>query len=396
MSIADWREANVRSGNTYTVNRIDMSNLPVARDKPLFTPGPLTTSTTVRQAMLRDLGSRDSEFIHIVRHVRERLLRVAGVSQQRGFEAIPMQGSGTFGIEAVCTCAVPPNGKTLIAVNGAYGDRIVRICQISGIDHEVIKYPEDQPVLAADIEHALAADKNITNISVVHCETTTGIINPIEAIGQVVRAQGGIYFVDSMSAFGAVPFDFEACEIDYLVSSANKCIEGVPGFSFVIARRERLLETEGRSRTLSFDLFEQWKGLEQNGQFRFTPPTHAILAFHQALIELEMEGGVEARAARYRNNCETLISGMREMGFTEYLEPELQGYIITSFRYPDHPRFDFQRFYDLLIDRGQVIYPGKVSNANCFRIGNIGRLFAADVLVLLAAIRQVLSEMELR
>jgi 2-aminoethylphosphonate-pyruvate transaminase len=180
-----------------------------------------------------------------------------------------------------------------------------------------------------------------------------------------------------------------------LVSSANKCIEGVPGFSFVIARQEVLLETEGYARSVSLDLLAQLKGLETNGQFRFTPPTHALLAFAQALEELQAEGGVAGRGARYRHNYETLVAGMRKMGFREYLNPADQGYIITSFYYPTHPNFDFNQFYERLNDKGLVIYPGKVSNADCFRIGNIGRIFESDVRALLAAIRDTLTEMEI-
>jgi len=229
----------------------------------------------------------------------------------------------------------------------------------------------------------------------VHCETTTGMMNPIAAIGSAAHAAGARYFVDAMSSFGAVPIDFEAAHIDYLVSSANKCIEGVPGFGFAIARKAALLETEGWARSLSLDLLAQWKGLEGNGQFRFTPPTHVLLAFHQALRELAEEGGVAGRAARYQGNYETLITGMRALGFSEYLVPDLQGYIITSFLYPEHPKWNFESFYNRLSERDCLIYPGKVSNADCFRIGNIGRIFPSDVHTLLAAVRDALESMEI-
>ena len=367
--------------------------IPAAKDKPLFTPGPLTTSRTVKQAMLRDLGSRDTEFIEIVGKVRNKLLETAGVSQAKGYEAILVQGSGTFAIEAVISSAIPPAGKLLVVVNGAYGDRIVKIARVHGIETVVLKYRESELRLVEDVDQALAKDADITMVSVVHCETTSGIINPIEEIGKIVRRHDRRYFVDSMSAFGAVPFEFEQCEIDYLVSSANKCIEGVPGFGFAICRREALLETDGWSRTLSLELLGQWKGLESNGQFRFTPPTHTILAFAQALEELGDEGGVDGRAARYAENYRVLTEGMHRLGFDDYVPVELQGYIITSFRYPDHPNFDFEAFYSSLNDRDFVIYPGKVSDADCFRIGNIGRIFSADVRALLVAIEQTLSEM---
>ena len=369
--------------------------LPAAKDKPLFTPGPLTTSMTVKQAMLRDLGSRDHEFIDAVQEVRERLLDVAGVSREAGFEVIPMQGSGTFGIEAVVSCAVPRDGKWLVVVNGAYGDRIARIAEVNGIATEVLRYPEARVPDPGDLDRKLGEDASISAVAVVHCETTTGIMNPIAELGEVVSRHRKTYFVDSMSAFGAVPFDLEKCGADYLISSANKCIEGVPGFSFVICRRQALLATEGWSRTVSLDLLAQWQGLEKDGQFRFTPPTHVILAFRQALAELELEGGVAGRAARYRRNHETLVEGMRAMGFEEYVDRELQGHIITSFLYPADPAFDFEEFYQRLNQRGQVIYPGKVSDADCFRIGSVGRIFSADVRGLLAAIRDTVADMGL-
>lgn len=369
-----------------------MDHLP--QDKPLFTPGPLTTSLTVKQAMLRDLGSRDVEFIGAVRELREELLRVAGVSQQAGYEAILMQGSGTFSVEAVIASAMPPEGKLLAVVNGSYGDRIVKIAQVYGIETVVQKYRENELPSVEAVDKALAEDPEIKMVVAVHCETTSGIINPIEAIGQVVSQHRRCYFVDSMSAFGAVPLDFEAAKIDFLVSSANKCIEGVPGFGFCLCRREALTETRGWSRTLSLDLLAQWEGLEKNGQFRFTPPTHTILAFRQALRELDQEGGVSGRSARYEENYRTLLAGMRSLGFIEYVDPALQGYIITSFRYPEDPNFQFEKFYDLLNEAGFVIYPGKVSDADCFRIGNIGRIDKSDVEALLEAIKGTLAKME--
>ena len=365
------------------------------KDKTLFTPGPLTTSQTVKQAMLRDVGSRDVEFIETVRCIRQALLALAGVSQETGYEAVLMQGSGTFGIEAVIGSTVPPDGKLLVIINGAYGARIAEIARVLKIDTTTLECTTNVAPVPADVGRMLSEDAAITNVAVVHCETTTGIINPIDQIGRVVRQHDKTYFVDSMSAFGAVPFDFAACGIDYLVSSANKCVEGVPGFSFVICRRDALQATEGWARSLSLDLLTQWQGLEANGQFRFTPPTHAILAFEQALRELQAEGGIEGRATRYRANYQALVAGMREMGFAEYLSPKLQGTIITAFYYPNHPRFQFDEFYTRLNDKGFVIYPGKMSNIDCFRIGNIGRLFERDILALLAAIRATLSEMEI-
>jgi 2-aminoethylphosphonate-pyruvate transaminase len=363
------------------------------RDKLLFTPGPLTTSLTVKQAALRDLGSRDQEFIEMVRNIRRKLLELGGVAE-RGFEAILMQGSGTFAIESVLSSTVPPDGKVLAVINGAYGRRLAQIAQTLKIPVTGLSCQEDQRPDKERLGQALEADPSITHVAVVHSETSTGMINPVREIGEIVKHFNRIYFVDAMSSFGGMPLNLLDCRIDYLVSSANKCIEGIPGFAFVLAQREALLATAGFARSVSLDLLAQWKGLEADGQFRFTPPTHALLAFHQALRELEAEGGVEGRAARYRTNFGVLSRGMGELGFEGYLRPEDRGYIISSFRYPRHPKFDFGVFYARLSDKGFVIYPGKVSKADCFRIGCIGHIFPDDMRGLLGAIRQTLAEME--
>jgi 2-aminoethylphosphonate-pyruvate transaminase len=361
-------------------------------DKLLFTPGPLTTSPTVKEAMLRDLGSRDREFLEVVAAIRARLLALGGPASAE-YECVLMQGSGTFAIESVLSSVVPRDGKLMVLVNGAYGRRIVQIARIHGIALEVVEVGENAMIEAPQVADRLKQAADVTHVAVVHCETTTGIVNPIAAIGATAASAGAAYIVDAMSSFGAIEIDLGAAWIDFLISSANKCIEGVPGFGFVLARRETLAAAKGRARTLSLDLHAQWAGLEADGQFRFTPPTHALLAFRQALEELAAEGGVAGRAARYRRNHETLRRGMREIGFEAYLADEDQGYIITSYRYPADPRFRFEEFYSRLSSRGFVIYPGKLSRAACFRIGTIGRLSPTDVEALLAAIREVLGEM---
>jgi 2-aminoethylphosphonate-pyruvate transaminase len=364
-----------------------------ARDKLLFTPGPLTTSSAVKAAMLHDIGSWHFEFNDIVKRIRERLLHVAGVSREAGWETVLLQGSGTFGIEAVFQTCAPPDGKVLVLANGAYGERMVQMLARARIPHAVARWDEDSPVDSGAVEAALAENGDVTHVAVVHCETTTGILNPIEKIGPVVKRHGVAFVVDAMSSFGGIPIDFNASGVDFLVSSSNKCIEGVPGFSFVICRREALLACEGFARSLSLDLVGQLKGFERNGQFRFTPPTHALLAFDQALSELEAEGGVRGRNARYCANHAALVAGLSALGFEAFLEPEVQSCIITAFAYPSSDAFDFGRFYRALSDRGFIIYPGKLTEVDTFRIGNIGRLFAHDIQQLVLAIGAVCRDM---
>lgn len=364
-------------------------------DKLLFTPGPLTTSLTVKQAMLHDAGSRDPQFIALVRSIRERLLQFGGVRRDTGYEAILMQGSGTFGVEAVISSVLPRDGKLLVIINGAYGERTATMAARHNIATTLLRWDENQLPDLATIDQALESDLAITHVAVVHCETTAGILNPVARIGEIVKRHGREFIVDAMSSFGAIPLQLAEAGIDYLISSANKCIEGVPGFAFVLARREALLKTAGRARTLSLDLLAQWQGLEKDGQFRFTPPTHALLAFDQALKELEAEGGVSGRGQRYAENHRVLLEGMKALGFRPYLSPEVQSYIITTFHYPTDSGFVFAEFYQRLFDKGFVIYPGKLTKRDCFRIGNIGRIGKNEILGLLAGIRDVLKEMQL-
>ena len=364
------------------------------KSKLLFTPGPLTTSETVKQAMLRDLGSRDTEFLQVVRKIRHRLLELGQVAGG-DYESVLMQGSGTFAVESVISSVLPRDGKLLVLINGAYGHRMAKIARTLGISTETLVFPESRPVEPAAVRETLTRDAAITHVGLIHCETTTGILNPLAKIGGIVKEHDRVFLVDAMSSFGGMPIDLAASGVDFLVSSANKCIQGVPGFGFALARRDLLMAAEGRARSLSLDLVAQWKGLEADGQFRFTPPTHVLLAFWQALEELEAEGGIAGRAARYASNHQALLAGMSALGFDAYLEPEFQSNIITSFFYPAHPKFDFRQFYQRLSEQGLVIYPGKVSDADCFRIGTIGHIFPEDIRTLVAAIGRTLAAMQI-
>lgn len=371
------------------------SDLQIKKVKLLFTPGPLTTSTSIKEAALTDLGSRDSAFISIVQQIRERLLNLAHVKAPE-YEAVIMQGSGTFGIESVISSAIPANGMLLNIINGAYGRRISQMARIHSIPCIELEYEENQLPDLLEIELLLKNNSRITHVALVHCETTTGIINPVTQIGEIVSRHNKAFIVDAMSSFGAYEIDLKNSNISFLISSSNKCIEGIPGFSFVLANRIELEKCKNQARTLSLDLFDQWAGLNVNGQFRFTPPVQVLLSFNAALDELVNEGGIKARAKRYQENNSLLISGMRKLGFKIYLPNELRGYIISSFLYPTHPNFSFESFYSILNDKGFVIYPGKLSKVDCFRIGNIGQLFFIDIHMLIDAIEETLNEMQVK
>jgi len=366
-----------------------MSDRP--RDPWLLTPGPLTTSETVKAAMTRDWGSRDAAFIAINRRVRERLVQLAGGDGT--YICVPLQGSGTFAIEAMIGTLLPRDGKLLVLINGAYGKRAAKICGYMGRAHVDLEWAEDQAVDPRRVEAALKGDAVITHVFVVHCETTSGVLNPIAEVSQVVAAAGRRLLVDSMSAFGALPLEAREIPFDAVAASSNKCLEGVPGVGFVICRRAALEASKGNAHSLSLDLHDQWAAMEKNAQWRFTPPTQVLAAFEQALREHEAEGGVAGRGARYRNNCRILVEGMRALGFETLLPDRLQAPIIVTFRTPADPRFRFESFYDRLRDKGYAIYPGKLTMADTFRIGCIGRLGEPEMRGALAAIGATLDEM---
>ncbi len=360
-------------------------------DPLLLTPGPLTTSKRVKEVMVHDWGSRDATFLRINREVLERLPEV--VNAKGGHVTVPMQGSGTFAVEAMLTTFVPRSGKVLLLINGAYGQRAKKICDIAGRKVSVHETPEDTPPDLAEVERLLESDAAITHVFAVHCETTSGILNPIAEIGALAEKHGRRLLIDAMSAFGALPLDATRVRFDALAASSNKCIEGVPGLGFVICREAALAETKGNATTLVLDLHDQWQNFAKTGQYRFTPPIHVIVSFHQALSEFWAEGGQPGRGRRYAENCKVLIEGMRALGFRTLLPDRLQAPIIVTFHMPEDAKFVFQGFYDKLKDRGYVIYPGKLTVADSFRIGCIGRLDAGHMRGALAAIAEVLAEL---
>ena len=364
-------------------------------DEPLLlTPGPLTTSRATKAAMQRDWGSRDTDFIALNARIRERLVALAG--GEGSHVCVPLQGSGTFVIEATVGTLLPPDGKMLVLVNGAYGKRIETICRVMGRACVTIETSEDTPNDPAALDAALDADASISHVAAIHCETTSGILNPLEAIARITANHGRRLIIDAMSAFGAIALDVRETPCDALVASSNKCLEGVPGVGFAIIREAALEVTAGNAHALCLDLHAQWTAMEGNGQWRFTPPTHVLAAFDQALAEHAAEGGVEGRGARYRRNCRVLVEGMRKLGFETLLPDALQAPIIVTFHTPADPAFDFKVFYDHLRRRGYVIYPGKLTVAESFRIGCIGDLGEDDMRGALAVIEDSLAEMGVR
>ncbi|MEM5275557.1 2-aminoethylphosphonate--pyruvate transaminase [Cupriavidus taiwanensis] len=357
----------------------------------LLTPGPLTTSDRTRAAMLRDWGSWDTDFNAITARIREQVLAI--VHGTGTHECVPLQGSGTFSVEAAIGTLVPRDGHVLVPVNGAYCQRIARICKTIGRRLSTIEYAEDRPMRASDIDRLLAAAPSITHVAVVHCETGTGVLNPLDEIAQVVARHGRGLIVDAMSSFGAIDIDARTTPFDAVIAASGKCLEGVPGMGFVIARRTALEGCEGNSPSLSLDLYDQWKYMERTTQWRFTPPTHVVAALDQALQQYVEEGGLPARGARYTRNCALLVAGMEALGLKPYLERKVQAPIIVTFHAPADPRYDFKTFYQAVKQRGYILYPGKLTEIDTFRVGCIGHFGDAGIPGAVKAIGEVLAGM---
>ena len=355
----------------------------------LLTPGPLTTSKTVKEEMMVDHCTWDNDYKQITQEIRKELLALAHVSEEE-YTCVLMQGSGTFGVESAITSSVGKVGKVLILSNGAYGERQEDICLHAGLKYRIEHFHYNEVPDAEVVKKILSEDPEITHVSMVHSETTSGIQNDIESVGKVVKAAGKVFIVDAMSSFGGVEIPVADWGIDFIISSANKCIQGVPGFSFIICRLDELKKCEGKAVSLSLDLYDQWKGM-YDGKWRFTSPTHVVLAFSKALKEMKEEGGIPARHKRYVENNELLISEMEKLGYKTYIDKVHQGPIITTFFYPENCSYTFKEMYEFIKERGYAIYPGKVTEAETFRIGNIGEIYREDIEKLIAIYKEFLS-----
>ena len=344
----------------------------VGEEPYLLTPGPLTTAASTKAAMLKDWGSWDDDFKAVSAEIRRRLIDMCNGGDS--YDCVLMQGSGTFSVEAALASFIPKDGKALVLMNGAYGGRSAKTLAYIRRDHITLDKGDYLPPMPDEVEALLIANPDVTHVVAIHCETSSGILNPLKGISDVVRKHGRKLIVDSMSAFGAVPVDVNEIPFEALVSSANKCIEGVPGFGFVLAQKSALEAAAGNSHSLSLDLYDQWIYMNKTGQWRFTPPTHTVVAFLEALRLHEAEGGVQGRLNRYTSNRDILVAGMRDLGFETLLEDEWLSPIITTFFSPKDPNFEFGRFYSEIKERGYIIYPGKLTVADSFRVGCIGAL----------------------
>jgi 2-aminoethylphosphonate-pyruvate transaminase len=363
-------------------------------DPILLTPGPLTTSKETRSAMLRDWGSWDTAFNELTASVCRDLVAIVNAGENH--VCVPMQGSGTFSVEAALGTLVPRGAKVLVPDNGSYCKRIVRTLGYLGREAVVLKHGEQEAADPARIDAALAADRAITHVAQVHCETGTGILNPLPQIAAVVAKHGRGLIVDAMSSYGAIPIEAETIPFDALIAASGKCLEGVPGMGFVIARRAALERGGGNSSSLALDLLDQWQYMQKTGQWRFTPPTHVLAALRAAITQFQSQGGQAARLARYRENCAALVSGMRALGFKTFLPDALQAPIIVTFHSPPDPAYEFAEFYRRVRERGFILYPGKLTDVDTFRVGCIGAIGPDALRAAVTAMEAVLSEMGVR
>ncbi len=360
----------------------------------LLTPGPLTTSDRTRNAMLRDWGSWDSDFNRITARIRERVLDI--VHGKGTHECVPMQGSGTFSVEAAVGTLVPRDGHVLVPSNGAYCQRLARICRVLGRKVTTIDYTEDRQVQPDDVERALAADPSITHVAVVHCETGAGVLNPLHEIALVAARHGCGLIIDAMSSFGAIEIDARKTPFDAVIAASGKCLEGVPGMGFVVVRRSTLEKCEGNCHSLSMDLYDQWVYMEKTTQWRFTPPTHVVAALDEAIAQYIEEGGLAARGGRYARNCKALVDGLAALGLRSFLDQSIQAPIIVTFHAPDDANYDFKTFYQEVKKRGYILYPGKLTQVETFRVGCMGHFGEAGIPGAVEAIGQTLKAMGIR
>jgi 2-aminoethylphosphonate-pyruvate transaminase len=358
----------------------------------LLTPGPLTTSARTRQAMLVDWGSWDERFNQLTASVCSQLLAILNGAATH--HCVPLQGSGTFAVEAAIGTLVPRNGKVLVLINGAYGKRLAKICEVLGRDFSTFETAEDEPCSTADVDRLLHADPAITHVALIHCETSTGLLNPLPQIAQAVKEHGKRLIVDAMSSFGALPIDAREVPFDALIAASGKCLEGVPGMGFVFAEKHALGAAQGNCHSLALDLFEQHEYMARTGQWRFTPPTHVVAALHEALLQYHEDGGLPARQRRYANNCQVLLDGMAELGLRSFLPAAIQAPIIVTFHAPTDPRYQFKAFYERVKAKGFILYPGKLTEVDTFRVGCIGHVDAAEMRAAVAAIAQALHAMQ--
>lgn len=360
----------------------------------LLNPGPATTTRSVKEAqVVPDICPREQEFGDLLDGIRRDLVRIVHGEDQ--FVTILFGGSGTAAMEAVMSSVVPPGGRVLVVENGAYGTRFVEMAERHRIETVSFRMPYGEPPDLKALDALLSVNQGITHLFVIHHETTTGMLNPVSEIAATAARNGVSVVLDAMSSFAGLPIDLRRLGVDYLISSSNKCIQGMAGLSFVLCRRSLLVASRNHARTYYLDLLEQHLYFEKTRQTRFTPPVQTCYALRRAIDEYFAEGQ-GGRFARYRANWETLYAGLSNLGFRFLLPRQWESGILVAVREPDHPAYSFEDMHDYLYARGFTIYPGKGAREATFRLSILGDLSTTDVTAFLQALEAYLKERGIR
>jgi len=345
----------------------------------LLNPGPVTTTDTVKQALVvADICHREVEFTDLMQGVRMDLLKVVNADPEQ-YTSILFAASGTGAVEACLSSVLASEKKVLIINNGPYGQRMLDIARRYHIPSLEYQVDYDQPIAITEIELLLIQNNNIGAVAMVHHETSSGILSSLRPIGELCHKYGCEFIVDAMSSFAGVDIDVEREHIDYIISSANKCLQGMPGLAFVIAKKSALMQSKGRARSFYFDLHQQFYALETQREMPFTPPVQIIYALRQALNEFLAET-LSGRIERYQRNYELLIKGFAKLGFTCLTPEDRASHLLAIIRFPGDQSYNFDEFHDYLFAAGFTIYPKKLSIPNTFRVACLGAIEPQDIL----------------
>ena len=359
----------------------------------LLNPGPLTTTDSVKfSQVVSDICPREREFGELMKSIQADLTKIAGGNEK--YTTVLIAGSGTASVEATISSVVPEDTKLLVINNGAYGQRIIEIAKAYGIETVELKYKYGNPPDIGEMEEILSNDTSVSSIAMVHHETTTGLLNPLSEVGSLAKKYDKLLIIDAISSFAGIPFSISENNVDFMISSSNKCIQGVPGCSFIICKISELEKSKNIRRSVYFHLFDQYDFMINHLQMRFTPPVQVLYALRQAIDEF-FEEGAENRYKRYCANNKVLTDGMLELGFQPYLPNAPQSRLLTTYYEPKHPNFSFNKMHDLLYERGFTIYPGKLANMDTFRVANMGALIKTDILNYIDNLKEVLKELKI-
>jgi|TARA_B100000315_G_scaffold40571_1_gene35417 2-aminoethylphosphonate aminotransferase len=347
--------------------------------KILLNPGPATTTDTVKMAqVVPDICPREEEFSELMAGIRDDLLKIVNVDKKK-YTTVLFGGSGTAVMESVIASVVNQEKTLLILKNGAYGDRMQKIVETYSIPFTTLEYEWGKPINLSEVDSYLKSNRNIGYIAMVHHETTSGILNSIENFSELGKNYGHTLILDAISSYAGISIDLKKTPIDFLMSTSNKCIQGMAGLAFSICKKSELKHLKDiPNRSFYLSLYDQYNYMEKTGQMRFTPPVQTIYALRQAIDEYFDEGSLN-RYNRYTENWKRLREGLQKLGFNLLLDPENESHILLTVVEPKNPEYNFDKIHNLLYDKGFTIYPGKLGKKKTFRLANMGAINSIDI-----------------